>query len=71
MSLLVCPECGSDKVTVAHVQAFMANTMDHYCHVTKTQDADSPSQCLGCGWKGQRDQLKTKEQATTGKRPKT
>lgn len=58
MSKLTCPECGSENVTLAHIQMFMANTLDHYCHSTKVQDPDSPSKCLDCGWDGQRDQLK-------------
>ncbi len=57
MTTLTCPECGSKDVTVAHIQVFMANTGDHYCHSIKTQDADSPSQCLHCEWEGERQQL--------------
>ena len=55
--LLKCPECGSDKVTVCHKQRFMANTGEHYCHSVKTQDANSESTCLDCGWVGRRDEL--------------
>jgi hypothetical protein len=54
---LTCPECGSAEVTVEHHQMFMANTLDHYCHSVKTQDADSPSTCLECEWKGLRKDL--------------
>lgn len=56
---LTCPECGSENVTVTHVQKFMANTGEHYCHVTKTQDQDSEAGCLDCGWSGWRDDLKS------------
>jgi len=55
--MLVCPECGSDRVTVAHVQKFMANTGEHWCHSVKTQDSDSESGCLDCGWNGMRQDL--------------
>ena len=54
---LTCPHCGSEEVTVSHVQLFMVNTCDHYCHSVKTQDADSESECLDCGWKGYRGNL--------------
>jgi len=56
---LTCPECGSQEVTVSHLQRFMANTGDHWCHAVKTQDADSESTCLDCQWVGRRDQLMT------------
>ena len=56
--LLLCPECGSEQVTTQHHQTFMVNTGDHYCHVMKTQDFDSPAGCLDCGWHGQRKDLK-------------
>lgn len=55
---LICPECGSDEVTVAHIQKFMANTGNHWCHSVKTQDSDSPAGCLVCNWEGERHQLK-------------
>lgn len=55
--LLKCPECGSDKVTVSHLQRFMANTREHYCHSVKTHDANSEATCLDCQWIGRRDQL--------------
>lgn len=55
--LLKCPICGSAEVTVSHLQRFMANTGEHYCHSVKTHDADSESTCLDCEWRGRRDQL--------------
>lgn len=55
--LLTCPKCGSDEVTVSHLQRFMANTGEHYCHSVKTHDANSEATCLGCQWIGRRDQL--------------
>jgi len=54
---LTCPECGSEKVTLAHIQKFMANTLEHYCHSVKLHDLDSPSNCLDCDWQGDRSQL--------------
>lgn len=48
----VCPNCGSDKATAQHVQVFMVNTGEHYCHATKTQDPYSESECHGCSWIG-------------------
>lgn len=57
--ILICPECGSDQVTVGHLQTFMANTGDHYCHSIKTQDSDSPAGCLDCEWRGERSELNT------------
>ncbi len=54
---LICPECGSEKVTTAHIQTFMVNTGEHYCHSVKTQDPDSPAGCLDCHWQGRRDEL--------------
>ena len=35
---LTCPICGSDRVTLDHIQTFMANTLEHYCHSVKVQD---------------------------------
>ena len=55
--LLKCPECGSEEVTVSHLQRFMANTGEHYCHAVKTQDANSEATCLECQWRGRRDGL--------------
>jgi hypothetical protein len=55
--LLRCPECDSDQVTVSHLQRFMANTGDHYCHSIKTHDVNSDATCLNCGWIGRRHQL--------------
>ena len=52
-----CPECGSEQVTLAHIQTFMANTLEHYCHSVKVQDNDSFSTCLDCAWNGYHDQL--------------
>lgn len=57
MTKLTCPRCGGDQVTVAHIQTFMANTGEHYCHSVKTHDHDSPAGCLACPWAGQRHQL--------------
>ena len=56
--LLTCPECGSDRVTTAHVQTFMVNTCEHWCHSVKTHDPNSPATCLDCWWKGERKDLK-------------
>ena len=39
--VLTCPECGSDRVTTAHIQTFMVNTGEHFCHSVKTHDSDS------------------------------
>ena len=55
--ILKCPECGGDNVAVAHVQLFMVNSGDHYCHSVKTTDANSEAVCLDCYWIGRRDQL--------------
>ena len=52
-----CPYCNSEQVTLAHIQTFMANTLEHYCHSMKVQDFDSPSMCLDCEWTGRHDQL--------------
>jgi hypothetical protein len=57
MTTLICPQCGSEEVTVAHIQMFMANSGDHYCHSVKTQDPDSPATCNACAWIGRRDEL--------------
>ena len=56
---LTCPECGSTEVTTAHIQTFMVNTGDHYCHSVKTHDSDSPARCTvyGCSWEGERKDL--------------
>ena len=56
--VLTCPECGSDRVTTAHIQTFMVNTGEHFCHSVKTHDSDSPATCLACCWKGERGDLK-------------
>lgn len=55
--ILVCPDCGSDQVTTVHIQRFMVNTGEHYCHSIKTHDDDSPSGCLKCDWVGIRKNL--------------
>ena len=55
--IYTCPECGSDLVTVTHVQTFMVNTGDHYCHSIKAHDPDSPTRCIACDWNGERYQL--------------
>lgn len=64
MSKLRCPVCDSKKVTLQHVQTFMANTLEHYCHSVKVQDPDSKSMCLDCLWTGQHDQLVNYGKAT-------
>ena len=53
----ICPQCGTEDVTVSHLQRFMVNTGEHYCHSVKTQDPDSEATCLGCSWIGRRDEL--------------
>ena len=52
-----CPNCNSDQVTTEHIQMFMVNTGEHYCHSMKTHDDDSPATCLNCGWVGKRVDL--------------
>lgn len=58
MSILTCPDCGSDQVTLTAEQMWMANTYEHYCHSVKTQDDCAEATCLACGWVGQRINLK-------------
>lgn len=53
-----CPKCGSEQVTTIHVQMFMINTGDHYCHSVKTHDSNSEAKCLDCRWVGVRADLK-------------
>jgi len=53
-----CPKCDSMEVTTEHHQMFMVNTGEHYCHRTKTYDADSRATCLDCDWVGSRYELK-------------
>jgi len=55
--ILVCPECKSDRVTTAHIQRFIVNTGEHYCHSVNTHDDESPSACLECDWIGIRKNL--------------
>lgn len=57
MTLLRCPECKSDRVTLTHEQTFMANTLEHYCHSVKVQDPDAKARCIECNWQGRHDQL--------------
>lgn len=57
MKTYTCPECKSDKVTTAHIQTFLVNTGEHWCHSVKTQDSDSPARCIDCSWEGERHQL--------------
>ena len=61
-----CPKCGSDRVTLAHIQMFMANTGEHYCHSVKTHDSNAPASCLDCYWDGENSQLVTKEASNAG-----
>lgn len=53
----VCPDCGSDNVTVTAEQMFMVNTGDHHCHSVKTHDHDAKASCLDCNWSGERRHL--------------
>jgi transcription elongation factor Elf1 len=57
---LVCPSCGSNRVTLTAEQMFMANTLEHYCHSVKIQDDEAKSSCLNCGWDGNRRCLEEK-----------
>lgn len=54
---LTCPNCGHPDVAVSHVQLFMVNTGEHYCHSVKPHDSTSESHCLKCQWQGVRAQL--------------
>lgn len=56
-TVLRCPDCGSDQVTVDFVQTWMANTDEHYCYSNKTCDPDTRSTCLDCEWVGVRANL--------------
>ena len=71
---LVCPECGSDQVTVTAEQSFMVNTGEHYCHSVKTHDDEAKARCLACQWTGHRGALversKPANVEVTGLRPK-
>lgn len=57
-----CPNYDSEQVTVGHLQTFMVNTGEHWCHSIKTHDSDSPATCLECWWEGERKDLKQKPQ---------
>lgn len=61
MSILVCPDCESEKVVVTAEQQFMINTVEHYCHSIKIQDTDAKVICLDCWWKGTRIQLENQK----------
>ncbi len=67
--LLKCPNCGSTEVTVSHLQRFMANTGEHYCHSVKTHDANSEATCLECRWIGRRDGLVHNVELTCRQQP--
>ena len=58
MAKLLCPECGSDQVTVSQIDLFMANTGEFRCHSVKPHDLDSPASCWDCHWDGYRSWLK-------------
>lgn len=60
--MLHCPACGSDRVTAQHIQTFMVNNGEHYCHSVKTHDSNSKSVCLDCDWEGFRGDLKENEE---------
>lgn len=55
--LLVCPECGSDEVTVTVVTKYMVNTLEHWCHSVKSHDDNAEVNCINCGWDGFRSDL--------------
>jgi|GEM_PF-2866043 len=55
--LLMCPNCTSEKVILAEVSSYMANTGDFFCHSIKTHDANSKATCLDCWWTGEHQQL--------------
>lgn len=57
MTLLTCPECESNEVTLVSEQSFMANTGEYYCENVKTSDSDARARCLHCWWEGRHDQL--------------
>lgn len=63
---LVCPECGSEEVTVTAEQMFMVNTGEHYCHSVKTQDDEAHALCLSCRWTGHRGALVLAASPNTG-----
>lgn len=56
-ALLLCPQCGSDRVAVAEVTKIMVNTLEHWCHSVKAGDDDAQVSCLECEWEGVRVSL--------------
>lgn len=62
----VCPECGSDRVTVEARTKYMANGLDHWCHTVKVQDSNALADCLECEWSGINSDLKRAAQAKEG-----
>lgn len=64
-TLLTCPSCGSDQVTVTEETKWMVNTMEHWCHSVKSHDDYAKANCLACDWDGERQQL-TAAQAQEG-----
>lgn len=48
----VCPECGSDRVTLEERTMWMANTGELWCHRVKEHDHDAVADCLDCDWQG-------------------
>lgn len=61
--LLVCPECEGEDILVYSMTSYELNKdMEYFCESVKPHDNDAPAHCWGCNWKGERQQLRTKEQ---------
>lgn len=59
-----CPFCFGGNVYSSHHQDFMLNTGEHHNHSMKTHDANSPSGCTDCGWRGIKSETEFDSQHT-------
>lgn len=61
--LFTCPECEGEDILVYSMTSYELNKdMEYFCESVKPHDSDAPVHCWGCHWKGERQQLRTKEQ---------
>lgn len=57
--MLICPECGSDKLLVYEQTSFWLNTGEYFCNSVKSHDPGAEVNCqdTSCEWRGFRYQL--------------
>lgn len=57
-TLLLCPACQSDELTVYEIEAWNLNQIERKHSVVKIQDDEAEVNCDECGWSGMRRLLR-------------